>query len=106
LGWVPFKGRDLKRKGDAFRFAGRTFRVFNSRALPEGKIKDGGNFARDRKGNWLPPGQINGGVDRQDPVSARRHIHPTPALPARRAFSRPRRAGAAYRPRPSAHFNN
>jgi IS605 OrfB family transposase len=43
LGWVPFKGRDLK----------RTFRVFNSRALPEGKIKDGSNFARDRKGNWF-----------------------------------------------------
>jgi IS605 OrfB family transposase len=53
LGWVPFKGRDLKREGDAFRFAGRTFRVFNSRALPEGKIKDGSNFARDRKGNWF-----------------------------------------------------
>jgi IS605 OrfB family transposase len=53
LGWVPFKGRDLKREGDAFLFAGRTFRVFNSRALPEGKIKDGSNFARDRKGNWF-----------------------------------------------------
>jgi transposase len=39
LGWVPFKGRDLKREGDAFRF--------------EGKIKDGSNFARDRKGNWF-----------------------------------------------------
>ena len=53
LGWVPFKGRDLKREGDAFRFAGHTFRVFNSRFLPEGKIKDGSNFARDRKGNWF-----------------------------------------------------
>jgi hypothetical protein len=37
LGWVPLKGRDLKREGDAFRFAGNTFRVFNSRPLPEGK---------------------------------------------------------------------
>ena len=53
LAWVPFKGRDLKREGDAFRFAGHTFRVFNSRALPEGKIKDGSNFAKDRKGNWF-----------------------------------------------------
>ncbi|MDP3673191.1 MAG: transposase [Telluria sp.] len=53
LGWVPFKGRDLKREGDAFRFAGHTFRVFNSRALPEGKIKDGSNFAKDHKGNWF-----------------------------------------------------
>ncbi|RQU84981.1 transposase, partial [Burkholderia cenocepacia] len=24
LGWVPLKGRDLKREGDAFRFAGNT----------------------------------------------------------------------------------
>ena len=47
LGWVPLKGRELKREGDAFRFAGNTFRVFNSRALPEGKIKDGSNFSRD-----------------------------------------------------------
>jgi putative transposase len=53
LGWVPFKGRDLKREGDAFRFAGNTFRVFHSRDLPEGKIKDGSNFSRDNRGNWF-----------------------------------------------------
>ena len=53
LGWVPLKGRELKREGDAFRFAGNTFRVFNSRALPKGKIKDGANFSRDRQGNWF-----------------------------------------------------
>jgi putative transposase len=53
LGWVPFKGRELKREGDAFRFAGNTFRVFHSRALPEGKIKDGSNFSRDSRGNWF-----------------------------------------------------
>jgi putative transposase len=53
LGWVPLKGRDLKREGEAFRFAGNTFRVFNSRALPEGKIKDGTNFAQDARGNWF-----------------------------------------------------
>ena len=52
LGWVPLKGRDLKREGNAFRFAGNTFRVFNSRLLPDGKIKDGTNFSRDRRGNW------------------------------------------------------
>jgi hypothetical protein len=51
LAWVPFKGRDLQREGDALRFADHTFRVFHSRALPEGKIKDGSNCARDRKGN-------------------------------------------------------
>lgn len=53
LGWVPIRGRDLKREGDAFRFAGNTFRVFNSRPLPEGKIKDGTNFSRDSRGNWF-----------------------------------------------------
>ncbi|MGZ2748259.1 RNA-guided endonuclease InsQ/TnpB family protein [Burkholderia stagnalis] len=51
LGWVPLKGRDLKREGDAFRFAGHTFRVFSSRPLPDGKIKDGTNFAQDARGN-------------------------------------------------------
>jgi len=53
LGWVPLKGRDLKREGDAFRFAGNTFRVFNSRPLPAGKIKDRTCFAQDRRGNWF-----------------------------------------------------
>lgn len=52
LGWVPLKGRELKREGNAFRFAGNTFRVFLSRPLPEGKIKDGTGFSRDRRGNW------------------------------------------------------
>ncbi len=53
LGWVPLKGRDLKREGTAFRFAGHTFRVFHSRALPEGKIKDGTNFAQNARGHWF-----------------------------------------------------
>ena len=53
LGWVPLKGRELKRHGDAFRFASRTFRIFYSRPLPDGKITDGTNFSRDRRGNWF-----------------------------------------------------
>lgn len=53
LGWVPIKGRELKREGDAFRFAGNTFRVFHSRPLPEGKIKDGTNFSQDSLGHWF-----------------------------------------------------
>ncbi|SOE69921.1 transposase [Burkholderia sp. D7] len=53
LGWVPMKGRDLKRNGDAFRFAGNTFRVFNSRDLPDGKVKDGTCFAQDSRSNWF-----------------------------------------------------
>ena len=52
-GWVPLKGRELKREGNAFRFAGNTFRVFNSRALPVGKIKDSTNFSRNSRGNWF-----------------------------------------------------
>ncbi|CAB3753684.1 transposase [Burkholderia puraquae] len=52
LGWVPLKGRDLKREGDAFRCAGNSFRVFNSRPLPEGKIKDGTNFAQDARADF------------------------------------------------------
>jgi len=53
LGWVPIKGRDLHREGNAFRFAGNTFRVFYSRPLPEGQIKDGTCFAQDSRGNWF-----------------------------------------------------
>jgi putative transposase len=51
LAWVPLKGRDLKREGEAYRFAGNTFRVFHSRALPESEIRDGTNFSRDRRGH-------------------------------------------------------
>jgi IS605 OrfB family transposase len=53
LGWVPLKGRDLKREGKSFRFAGNTFRVFHSRPLPNGKIKDGTNFSRNAHGHWF-----------------------------------------------------
>jgi len=53
LGWVPLKGRNLHREGNAFRFAGNTFRVFYSRPLPEGKIKDGTCFSCDSRGNWF-----------------------------------------------------
>jgi IS605 OrfB family transposase len=53
LGWVPLKGRDLRRHGDAFRFAGKTFRVFHSRPLAVGKITDGTNFSCDRRGHWF-----------------------------------------------------
>ncbi|MGH8291164.1 MAG: RNA-guided endonuclease InsQ/TnpB family protein [Steroidobacteraceae bacterium] len=52
LPWVPLKGRNLKRQGEDFRFAGHTSRVFHSRALPEGKIRDSTNFSCDRCGNW------------------------------------------------------
>jgi len=47
------KGRDLTREGNAFCFAGNILRVFNCRALLEGKIKDGANFAQNARGNWF-----------------------------------------------------
>ncbi|MES2319606.1 MAG: transposase [Pseudomonadota bacterium] len=70
LGWVPLKGRELKRHGDAFRFAGNTFRVFLSRPLPDGKITDGTKFSRDRRGNWF----LNICIEVEEaPVRALRH---------------------------------
>jgi IS605 OrfB family transposase len=51
-GWVPLKGQALKRDGLHFTFFGKRFKVFNSRALPEGEIMDGTNFSQDSKGNW------------------------------------------------------
>jgi len=54
LGWVPLRADYVRRAGkDAFRVNGRTWRVFMSRALPDGKICDGGSFSRDAKGNWF-----------------------------------------------------
>jgi len=52
LGWVPVKGRYLRRNGCSFDFNGNTFRVFHSRQLPDGKILDGTCFAQDSSGNW------------------------------------------------------
>src|SRR5258708_39678402 len=49
LGWGPLKGRDLKREVEAFRFSRNTFRVFHSRPLPDGKIKERTNFSCDAR---------------------------------------------------------
>jgi IS605 OrfB family transposase len=52
-GWVPLKGRYLKTKGIDFIWAGKTYRVFKSREIPEGaKIKDGSSFSQDSRGRW------------------------------------------------------
>ncbi len=59
MGWVPLKGRELKREGNAFRFAGRTFRVFYSRPLPEGKILDGTNFSLIAAFDYIVVGNVN-----------------------------------------------
>lgn len=52
LGWVPIKSSDLKRVDRAFRVAGNTFLVFDSRPLPEGRIADS-SFSQDARGNWF-----------------------------------------------------
>jgi putative transposase len=51
LGWVPFKAASLKRRGDALRFAGKTFRVFDREYLADHKFRDG-CFAQDAVGDW------------------------------------------------------
>jgi putative transposase len=51
LGWIPFKAASLKRRGDALRFAGKTFRVFDREYLGEHKFRDG-CFAQDAVGDW------------------------------------------------------
>ena len=51
LGWIPFKGASIKRKGVCLRFAGKCFRVFEKERL-EGVKWQGGCFAQDAVGDW------------------------------------------------------
>ena len=51
LGWIPFKAASLKRKGNALRFCGKTFRVFERGRL-EGIQWKQGCFAQDAVGDW------------------------------------------------------
>jgi len=51
LGWVPFKAANLKRKGRAVRFCGKTLRVFEPERL-EGVQWKQGHFAQDAVGDW------------------------------------------------------
>jgi len=51
LGWVPFKAASLKRKGEALRFGGKTFRVFEGERLNGVKWQQG-CFAQDAVGDW------------------------------------------------------
>lgn len=51
LGWVPFKAANIKRNGNAVRFAGKTFRVFEPSRLNVLKWGDG-CFAQDAVGDW------------------------------------------------------
>lgn len=69
LGWVPFKGRDIRTNGDTFYFYRHAFRVFYSRQLPSGKIHDGSCFSRDSKGNWF----LNLVIEVEEPIA--RTVH-------------------------------
>ncbi|MDE2098348.1 MAG: transposase [Patescibacteria group bacterium] len=51
LGWVPFKAASLKQHGNALRFCGKTFRVFEAPRLP-GVQWGQGCFAQDAIGDW------------------------------------------------------
>jgi len=51
LGWIPWKAVQLKRKGNALRFAGKTFRIFE-RHLLDGVSWESGCFAEDSVGDW------------------------------------------------------
>lgn len=51
LGWLPFKGRALRRHGNAVRYNGKTFRVFEA-ALLHGLKFRAGCFVEDSCGDW------------------------------------------------------
>lgn len=51
LGWVPFKGQNLHRSGNAFSLIGKTIRVFNRERLSDSKIRDG-SLTQDSCGDW------------------------------------------------------
>lgn len=51
LGWIPFKAKNLKRKGNVLRFAGKAFRVFETAKLDGAKWQQG-CFAEDSCGDW------------------------------------------------------
>jgi IS605 OrfB family transposase len=51
LGWIPFKAANVKRKGRAVRFCGKTFRLFEAERI-EGLRWKQGCFAQDALGEW------------------------------------------------------
>lgn len=51
LGWVPFKAANIKRKGNAVRFSGKSFPVYQSERLDGVKFRQG-CFAQDACGTW------------------------------------------------------
>lgn len=52
LGFVPFKAASLKVHGNALRFAGKTFRVFDLERLLSYGTRKSGSFSQDSLGQW------------------------------------------------------
>ena len=52
LGWVPFRGYNVRFTGGAVVFAGRRFRVFDSYGLDQYTLR-AGNFAQNALGEWF-----------------------------------------------------
>ena len=53
LGFVPFKAASLKIKGNAVRFAGKTFRVFDLPYLLQYATRKSGSFSQNSLGEWF-----------------------------------------------------
>ncbi len=52
LGWLPFKGAQIRWKRGALHFAGHRFRVFDSYGLGNYKLR-AGNFSQNALGEWF-----------------------------------------------------
>ncbi|MGA9853889.1 MAG: RNA-guided endonuclease TnpB family protein [Gammaproteobacteria bacterium] len=53
LGWIPFVPTSIKIKGNAVRFAGKTFRIFDLKRLLEYGTRKSGNFSQNSLGEWF-----------------------------------------------------
>jgi putative transposase len=63
LGWVPFKAASLKRQGQAVRFCGKSFRLFEAERL-DGVRWQQGCFAQDAVGDWWLCLPVQHAIDR------------------------------------------
>ena len=69
-GWIPFKASGVKVVEDTVRYAGHTFRFWNSRELP-GPIKCG-NFSQDSRQRWYVNFVVD--VPEAEATTGTRHI--------------------------------
>jgi len=51
LGWIPFQPANIKRKGNAIRFRGKSFPVYQAERLDDVKFRQG-CFSQDACGTW------------------------------------------------------